>query len=121
VSSEEGRQEGRAQPPGSGRAARLGAGGRRRPTAGEEEAAAGSTRDREKGGWGPATDESPAARALAKEAEAAAAVALGAMWPVVRAPMAAATTSRGAAMVAAALAAHRVAEAAALLGSMGWP
>jgi hypothetical protein len=51
----------------------------------------------------------------------AAAVALSVMWPVVRAPMAAATTSRGAAMVAAALAAHRAAEAAALLGSMGRP
>jgi hypothetical protein len=41
VSSEEGRQEGRAQPPGSGRAARLGAGadgarrlGKRRPRRG---------------------------------------------------------------------------------------
>jgi hypothetical protein len=47
-------------------------------------------------------------------AAAVATVALGAVWPV-----AAATASRGAATVAAALVAHRTAEAASLLGSMG--
>jgi hypothetical protein len=52
--------------------------------------------------------------ALAAAATAVVAVALGEVWPV-----AAATVSRGATMVAAALVAHRTAEAAALLGSMG--
>jgi hypothetical protein len=50
-----------------------------------------------------------------------AAVASGVMWLVVRVPVAAATASRGAGMVAAALAAHRALEAAAVLVSMWRP
>jgi hypothetical protein len=49
----------------------------------------------------------------------AAVVVPGAMGPAVRAPVAAATASRGTPTVAARLAAHRAVEAVALLGSMG--